>query len=347
MNIMRSVVGSLIVLLLFTACGKSGGPLMPTASGAPFELLVVMNKEMWKRDAGEALREVLESEVPGLPQVESNFRLSIVDDTNFTNLVRPVRNILKVDISEIYSRGSMIYARDVHSAGQMILTLRAENEAQFAEYVRANEESIVRFFVHAELNRSVKQFQTKYNSALLDSTRKLFNEAEVKIPNEMSHSRVAEDFIWATNNSAKGRMDVVVYSVPYHNVNDFSAARLVAVRDSVMRINIKGSKETMFMQTETKHAPVECDTIGVNGKFTVRMRGLWQMEGDIMGGPFVSHTRLDEESQRIVTVEGFVFAPGTSKRNLIRRMEAVLYTFRLKDELKRSSEIELMEKQAE
>ena len=27
-------------------------------------------------------------------------------------------------------------------------------------------------------------------------------------------------------------------------------------------------------------------------------RGLWRMKGDFMGGPYVSHTRLDEKNQR-------------------------------------------------
>ena len=46
------------------------------------------------------------------------------------------------------------------------------------------------------------------------------------------------------------------------------------------------------------------------------------MKGDMMGGPFVSHARLDEKNNRVVVVEGFVFAPETDKRNFIRRIES-------------------------
>ena len=62
------------------------------------------------------------------------------------------------------------------------------------------------------------------------------------------------------------------------------------------------------------------------------MRGLWKMVGDMMGGPFVSHARLDEKNQRVVVAEGFVYAPETDKRNFIRRIEAALYTLRLPGE---------------
>ena len=56
------------------------------------------------------------------------------------------------------------------------------------------------------------------------------------------------------------------------------------------------------------------------------MRGLWRMQGDMMGGPFVSHTRLDEKNHRVVVAEGFVYA------NFMRRIEAALFTLRLPGE---------------
>jgi hypothetical protein len=56
------------------------------------------------------------------------------------------------------------------------------------------------------------------------------------------------------------------------------------------------------------------------------------MEGDMMGGPFVSHARVDRPNGRVVVVEGFVYSPKGLKRNLIRQMEAVLYTLTLPQE---------------
>ena len=52
----------------------------------------------------------------------------------------------------------------------------------------------------------------------------------------------------------------------------------------------------------------------------------------MMGGPFVSHARVDERNNRVVVVEGFVYAPETDKRNFIRRVESALYTLRLPGE---------------
>ena len=55
------------------------------------------------------------------------------------------------------------------------------------------------------------------------------------------------------------------------------------------------------------------------------------MEGDAMGGPFISHTLDDSIRHRVITVEGFVYAPEMKKRNLMRQLEAVLYTLKVKE----------------
>ena len=61
-------------------------------------------------------------------------------------------------------------------------------------------------------------------------------------------------------------------------------------------------------------------------------RGLWRIKGDFMGGPFVSHTRLDKASHRIITTEVFIYSPDKMKRDLMRRLEASLYTLQLPTE---------------
>jgi len=55
------------------------------------------------------------------------------------------------------------------------------------------------------------------------------------------------------------------------------------------------------------------------------------MEGDKMGGPFVSHALLDKKKGRVIVAESFVYAPESKKANLIRRMEAALFTLRFVD----------------
>jgi len=61
-------------------------------------------------------------------------------------------------------------------------------------------------------------------------------------------------------------------------------------------------------------------------------RGLWRVKGDMMGGPYVSHARVDTMNHRVVVAEIFVYSPDKMKRNLVRQMEASLYSLRLPGE---------------
>ena len=46
----------------------------------------------------------------------------------------------------------------------------------------------------------------------------------------------------------------------------------------------------------------------------------------MMGGPFVMHAFVNENTGMVVVVETFVYAPESNKRNLMRNLEATLYT---------------------
>ena len=79
----------------------------------------------------------------------------------------------------------------------------------------------------------------------------------------------------------------------------------------------------------------------IQGEYALEARGLWRMKGDFMGGPYVSHMRLDPVNQRIIVVEAFIYSPDKMKRNLMRQMEASLYTLRVPGDKQTGAEIPL------
>lgn len=95
-----------------------------------------------------------------------------------------------------------------------------------------------------------------------------------------------------------------MYSYPYTDKDTFTKEYFVHKRDSVMKANIPGFKEGVYMSTDSLLTDVR--PINVQNSYTMEARGLWRMKGDFMGGPYVSHTRLDEKNQRIITAEIFV-----------------------------------------
>ena len=63
-------------------------------------------------------------------------------------------------------------------------------------------------------------------------------------------------------------------------------------------------------------------------------RGFWEVEGDYMGGPFVSHSFYSPDGKDIIVMEAFVHAPRYDKRPLLRQVESILYSFEWKNNAK-------------
>jgi hypothetical protein len=305
--------------------------MFSNATGMPYEIAVSMEKSAWDGEAGEAVRADLETEVPGLPQSEPSFRIMFAAPQDFGALLAYVRNVLIVNVDDkMYTAVNLVYENNRWANGQVVLTLNAPDAKSAAEYLTLHKNSISKFFTKIELHRTAASFEKDFGIGVRDSLKKKF-DILLNVPSDITSIREKKDFFWASNDAKTGRMDMIVYTFPYRDENTFTGEYLIAKRDSVLKINLPGAFPDSYMATETL-ACVDYTPITVRGKYCGVLRGLWKMVGDKMGGPFVSHIRLDEANNRVVVAEGFVYAPETTKRNYIRRLEAALYTLRLPGE---------------
>ena len=310
-----------------TAKKSKKGFMMPNASGLPYEMLVVMDDAQWERPLGRAVFNVLDTDVPGLPQSERSFRITRVDPSGMSsNMFRIMRNIIKVDIQNIYTQPKFKFARNVYSYPQMMMTLQAPDEASLAKFVEENAQSIIDFFTRAEMNREISNLREKHNPNVSQLAQELLG-VDIWVPWEIDNFKKGKDFLWASTNTGKEDMSIVLYSYPYTDKNTFTLEYFLNKRDSVMKANIPGGPEGSYMTTN--HDFVDVKDATVHGKYAQVARGLWYVQGDRMGGPFVSHSRVDEANGRVIVAEAFVYAPEALKRDLMRRMEAALYTLQL------------------
>ena len=56
-------------------------------------------------------------------------------------------------------------------------------------------------------------------------------------------------------------------------------------------------------------------------------RGLWEVYNDFMGGPFVSHSFYSKDGKDIIVLEAWVYAAKYDKRQYLRQVESLLYSF--------------------
>ena len=69
---------------------------LKTAQGAPYELIVVCNQQLWESELGDTLRSVLLAPIPYLNEREPLFNVMQFPESGFKGTVVDYRNILKV-----------------------------------------------------------------------------------------------------------------------------------------------------------------------------------------------------------------------------------------------------------
>lgn len=320
MRIYTALLAAIVAIGTFTSCE---GNAFLSASSAANEVLVVMDKAEWEDGAGRALFDVLNSPVKGLPQIEPNFRILQITPENFTSTFKMARNIVIPEISDIYTESKVASEVDKYAYGQIVMNVRAPDTTAFIQFLNENSQMIVDYIVNKELERTARWIK-KDVGAPQTRVQQLFG-VDVYFPKGLSNITEHPDFYWATNSAGRGRKDMVIYQFPYTSESVFEKDSLIAMRNKVLGKYITGSFDS-HMSTAVKSYDPDYRKMEIEGLFRAELRGLWEMTSDMMGGPFVSQAFVNEETGMVVVVEVYVFAPEKDKRNLIRGMEAALYT---------------------
>jgi len=63
-------------------------------------------------------------------------------------------------------------------------------------------------------------------------------------------------------------------------------------------------------------------------EYFLEIAGLWRVANDKMGGPFVSISRLNHDKTKIITIEGYVYAPNFKKGDFIRELKSMIYSLK-------------------
>lgn len=315
----------LLGLLTLMSCNSS--IIEKRATGLPYEIVVVMTKEVGESEVGQLIKEQLNSPVAGLPQPEPSMRVTFVPTETFNGLLRYVRNILIVDIDPAkYTMVALNGYKDEWAKNQEVVKLNAPTVQELVTYLTLHDSDLVNHFCTIEKERRIAILKEYYSKLALEKVQNKFN-ISIHVPQDMTYYKDTTDFLWVSNNANSGRVDLLVYSFPYTDENTFTEDYLLNKRDSVLKCNLPGAFPNSYMTTE-RRAGLTYEAIMLNDKYCGVLRGLWKMVGDKMGGPFVSHAFLDTKKQRVIVTEGLVYAPETTKRNYIRRIEAALYTVR-------------------
>ena len=301
-----------LIFLLLTSCGLTGkNRKKPASTGQPYEIVL-------EGDTDSIVTRILTEDVPALPQPEPLCKLIQVKKGKTKGSYLLVRTRIIVNITD--KDFAVKLNHDENAAPQNIIRINARSVQQLRE--RLNGEKLRQLVDEAELEHLAEMISnnpSKQNKEMQEEVKKTFG-LDMKIPVSMNASKKAKDFIWISNNASTGMQNLLVMKVKSEerrmkNSNAFHVNDKALI-DSILRTNMPGETDSMYMVISH-----------------LSERGLWEMKGDAMGGPYVMH-RIHRQTSKAAKpgyslyIIGFVYAPEMKKKILIKQLEAAISTIK-------------------
>lgn len=320
----------LISALVLSSCGGNRKPkdrtdFLPNITGNSGEVLVVVSKGYWEGELGSTLRKILAGEYPFLPQREPVFKLFNATPGGFTGSYMLHRNIVIVNVSpEVDTTGVRISA-DAWAKPQVIVTVSATTPEEATELIVNNSELIINAIEQAERDRliaSSKKYEDKeVRTAVTENIG-----GSPYFPKGFSMKKNTPEFMWISQETTYVNQGILIFKFPYTDSTQLTPEFLKDKLYDLWQANVPGMRENSYM-TFNKVIEPGIKNISYKGQTMVEMRGLWEVENDYMGGPFVCHIFPDQTRENIIILNAFVYAPKYDKRKYLRQVESIIYSF--------------------
>ena len=292
----KAIKLSLACLLLFiltTECQERRNGRLPASTGQPYEVVL-------EGDTDSIVAKILTEEVPGLPQPEPLCNIISVKRGKAKGSYQMVRTRVVMDIDKRHKAFSAKTTRNENASPQLVVRIKAKSAEQLRA-ILSNDKNA------EQLRTAIDQSEIKHLASLIKQNPEKQREVkrmfgiDMKIPASLDASKKAKGFLWLSNNASSGMQNLLFMRVRRNAGKDGMQLQV----DSILHKNMLGETDSMYMTIPH-----------------LTERGLWEMKGDAMGGPYIMEQKGD------IIVIAFVYAPEKKKRNLTKQLEAVLTTIK-------------------
>ncbi len=313
-----------------------------------------MDSAQMTTPVGEQVREIFLKPIPGLPQPEPYFSIHRVNPFLLNSVLRSANNMVFIttfdtntsaskkmqsyftdnSIQQIQDNPDLFYyfKQNEFAKGQEVLYLFSLSSDSLANQMRNSQSMIRNHFHEIEVERAAKKVYAGKDEVGISNSIMSKHDCYIKVPYGYEVSKDEKNFIWLRQLDPEVDKSILISYTDYVSEDAFSPESILSYRDKLVGEYI-ADDSVVHMVTETLE-PLYTETINLNGKYAKEARGLWKLNNNTMGGPFLSYTFVDEEIGRLYYIEGYLYCPGKKKRPFIREIEAILKTFRTGTEMK-------------
>ena len=327
------LIFSFLFVSLFISCGNNTKTIHSRSSGKTAEMIVVTNNDTkWEGQVGESIRAFFNQDYEVLPQPEPLFEMAHIAIAKFNNakMFQAHHNIFIVDIDPKTKESTIEARKDVWASPQYVINIISPSEEDFITFFEEKKEVVLGTLMDSEYARLIQTYKGFKDRDIINSVEESF-KLSMDIPSGFYIAKKFADFAWIRKETKHNSQALLIYTYDFVDTLTFDKSRIISFRDALTEEYIPGPSEGSYMIVAEDYAPVFSERIDFKGMFAVRTKGLWRLEGDFMGGPFVSYTFVDEKRNKVITIDGYVYAPNKPKRDLLIQTDAIIQSLKFVD----------------
>jgi len=322
-----AAVVAVATALTLGSCGHTDSTFKYPAQGAPYEIVVVADHEVWDGAAGDTLRSMFYRRFPMVIREETTYDILRTLPSGFKRYVPRHRNILITNIDPTVAEPALTVGENVYARPQVVLSATAPDMASLTQLIQTNRDDIMLLLEKAEKDRDVVLARKNTPPRVDSIIRAKFGFTMATGPEYKVRSE-SENFLWLSYEMPTASQGIIIYTYPFTGTADFRRDSLVARRDRFVA-RIPGENPGSHMATNHEMADLLFKTFG--GREWAELHGFWRVEGDFMGGPYTNYSVYDAATGNVLAIDLYVYAPEPrlKQRNLIRQLEHYVHTVKM------------------
>ncbi len=256
-----------------------------------------------------------------------------------------VLNMLDPASKELVARDSayMFLKRDLWSQGQIILVLIAKDKETLLKHLRENRNEIYIYFRDEFFNRELNAIYSEGHNK--KNIERYFLEKYgwtilVQHDYYVAKDSAQEKFVWLRRRTPED-MERFIFIHWIDSVENpyrfFNQTWIAEKRNEITKKFYRTVDDDAWVVIAEDPESIKYlyfFPVNFNGKYAIRVQGLWRFNDFTGGGPFISYIFYDEKQKRIYFIDGSIFAPRYEKKKLVIQIDALLHTFKTASETK-------------
>lgn len=347
-----------IAAFISTSCSEEARNRLSAkanAFGKANHVVVIADKDVWEGEVGDTFRFYFSSAFLILPQPEP-----ILDLKHFTPLdlekdpIRkelrtyiyladmedkssPTAALMQEDVGSERVRSAKegkgygnIQKRDKFALGQLNIYMYATNKETLLANIKNNYSTILKRIKENDEALIAANVYAGGQSRKASENVKESMGINLKVPTEYFVAMDEENTMWIRKVTKEFSSNILIHKLPYTAKEQLTYTGIKSLRDSLTKQYISSDLEDSYMLINDVDLPMFTKNVDFDDLFAIEAKGIWELNNDYMGGPFISYLVHNPSNNELYLLDGFVFAPSKKKRELMQYLEHILNTVEFK-----------------